>query len=245
MPDTRHYPRAPISEAIVDLRVAARDGLNMADLESVRKGEEAAYPESSQLMVAIGTWKVGPGVAASATSEHAGYRFVSADKKVICLSQKAGFTLSHLAPYDHWESFRDEARRLWQIYRTQTRPAKVERLAIRYINRIDIPGKQVELKDYFQTLPEISPALPQTLSGFFLQLRLPQPDLHGQVLINQTITPPAVKGAISVVLDIDLFRDNDVPQDETALWEVFERLRTRKNEIFEACITNQSRELFQ
>jgi uncharacterized protein (TIGR04255 family) len=245
MPDTRHYPRAPISEAIIDLRVAARDGLNIADLESVRKDEEAAYPESSPLEVALTTLKVGPGVAASATSEHVGYRFVSADRKVICLSQKAGFTLSHLAPYDHWESFRDEARRLWRIYRTQARPAKVKRLAMRYINRIDIPAKQVELKDYFQTLPQISPALPQTLSGFFLQLRLPQPDLHGQVLINQTITPPAVEGAISVVLDIDLFRDNEVPQEETALWEAFEGLRTRKNEIFEACITDQSRELFQ
>jgi uncharacterized protein (TIGR04255 family) len=245
MHETRRYPRAPISEAIIDLRVSPRDDLNMGDLEAIRMGEEAAYPETSPLMVAKSTLKVGSGVAASASSEQAGFRFASENKKLICLPQKQGFTFSRLAPYEHWQPFRDEARRLWQLYRSQAQPTTVERLAVRYINRIDVPGNAVELKEYFQTRPEISPELPQSLSGFFLHLRLPQHDLHGQVLINQTIAPPTVEGAISLVLDIDLFRDDDVPQDETAIWETFESLRRRKNEIFEACITDKSRELFQ
>ena len=69
-------------------------------------------------------------------------------------------------------------------------PEAIERLAVRYINRIDVPSPGIDLKQYFRTSPEISPDLPQELSGYFMQLTLPQPDLGGAVLINQAIIPP-------------------------------------------------------
>ena len=47
------------------------------------------------------------------------------------------------------------------------------------------------------------------------------------------------------MLDIDIFSDQDVPDDEDAIWEFFERLHVRKNEVFESCITDTSRKLFQ
>ncbi|MFN5625028.1 MAG: TIGR04255 family protein, partial [Planctomyces sp.] len=51
-------------------------------------------------------------------------------------------------------------------------------------------------------------------------------------------------GCTSVVLDIDLFQDHALPNDEAELWKCFEALHDRKNEIFEACITDAARELF-
>lgn len=186
-----------------------------------------------------------PPPTASAQQQPWGYKFISVNGKSIWQSRMDGFTFSQLAPYASWSPFRDEARRLWGRFREKTMPEAIERLAVRYINRIDVPSPGIDLKQYFRTSPEISPDLPQELSGYFMQLTLPQPDLGGAVLINQAIIPPPKPDMVSVVLDIDLFSEQNVPQSEEAIWDFFERLHVRKNEVFEACITDQTRRLFE
>ena len=49
----------------------------------------------------------------------------------------------------------------------------------------------------------------------------------------------------SVALDIDLFRAEDLPDDDGQRRRLFEELRCRKNEVFEACITEKTRELIR
>jgi uncharacterized protein (TIGR04255 family) len=242
----RHYPKAPITEAIIDLRVEPRSDVRLEDLQRARAGIEEQYSREERLFEAVGMVTVKAGVSATASAEQkqSGFKFPSHDQKYIWQSRWNGFTLSRLEPYESWDPFRDEARRIWKMYREATRPTSIQRLAVRYINRVDVPAGRVDLKDYFRTSPEVSPELPQQLSGFFLQLRIPQDDLSGEVLINQTTIAPARDGVVSVVLDVDLFRSEDVPQDEREIWEYFERLHDRKNEIFEACITDRARELF-
>jgi len=36
-----------------------------------------------------------------------------------------------------------------------------------------------------------------------------------------------------------------VPQDDEALWELLERMRSKKDAVFEACITDRARETFK
>jgi len=77
-----------------------------------------------------------------------------------------------------------------------------------------------------------------------MQIRLPQSDIASTAILNQTIVPSDKAGCTSVVLDIDLFQDHALPNDECELWDCFKALHDRKNEIFEACITDAAREMF-
>ncbi|MCO6459645.1 MAG: TIGR04255 family protein [Pirellulaceae bacterium] len=77
-----------------------------------------------------------------------------------------------------------------------------------------------------------------------MQLRLAYPDVSGFCLINQTNVPPARENVVSVVLDIDLFRSQEVPQTEDDIWTCLEALHKGRNAIFEACITDPTRRLF-
>lgn len=95
------------------------------------------------------------------------------------------------------------------------------------------------------TVPEIAPKLHQGLTGFFLQLSIPFPDIFSTAIINETIVEPSRPGIVSVVLDIDIFRTSALPTEDEQLWKFFDVLRTRKNDIFEACITDKTRELFR
>ena len=70
-------------------------------------------------------------------------------------------------------------------------------------------------------------------------------DINSLCLLNEAIIKPAAPEVVSVVLDIDVFRTTDLPDDEEELWKFLEELRQRKNTIFEACITDKARELFQ
>jgi uncharacterized protein (TIGR04255 family) len=218
----------------------------MDDLQTLRSGMADSYPKVDPTYEAKGLMELRPGVAASASASHeqTGLKFLTPDGKYICQFRKTGMVLSRLAPYESWEPFRDEARRLWNMYRESVKPGPVTRLAVRYINRIDIPEPSVDLKRYFRTSPELSPQLPQNLARFFMQLRITQDDINAEAVINQTTIPPEQEGVVSVVFDVDLFRTDGVPQDDEAIWSYFETLHARKNEIFEACITDETRELF-
>ena len=186
---------------------------------------------------------VGQPAKVSASQKEIGIRSISADGKTVCQRQLYGFTFSRLAPYESWEPFRDSARGHWNSYREKTDPRNVKRLAVRYVNRIEIPESPVELKDYFRTSPEVSPDLPQMMDGFFMQLRLPQPDVQALAVVNQTIVPADRPNTLGVILDIDVFCAESVPQEEKSIWDHFEALHLKKNEIFEACITDKTREL--
>jgi uncharacterized protein (TIGR04255 family) len=249
MSGSNRYPKAPITEAVIDFRVESRPEVKVKDLKKAVHGRKAAYPKQEDIILfeAQGKFQTRPGPSASANAQHKrlGFKFTSQDGKQVWESRINGFTFCRLAPYESWELFREEAKQLWTVYRNEFHPRKVTRVAVRYINRINIQAERVELKEYFRTSPEISPDLPQLLEGFFMQLRLPQADLQAQTLINQTIVEPSNTGAISVILDIDVFRHSDVPQEEQEIWNFFERLRVCKNVIFEACLTDKTRELFQ
>ena len=247
MKTAQRYHNAPITEAIIDLRVKLADDFDFARLKNAGETVKSEYPTQSEVFEAIGQMNVHVGAASSASVEQnrVGYKSTSADEKQIFQSRINGFTYSRLAPYDRWESFQGDARRLWNIYRETVVPEQIVRLAVRYINRIDIPGASVDLEDYFRTSPEIAPELPQALEGFFMQLRLPCPEWSGSAVMNQTIVPPAREGVVSIVLDIDLFRIDSPPQDEKSIWDFFEDLHQQKNRFFEACITDEARKLFE
>lgn len=239
-----HYPHAPITEAILDLRVTLPEDANQDSLDLTLNERFRGYPKKEELFEAVGRFAVGPAGGASMQQKPLGWKLASADNKQIAQSRRNGFTFSRLSPYNCWKTFRDEARRLWNVYAEILKPQSLTRLAVRYINRIDIPAESVDLKEYFRTSPEIAPDLPQNLEGYFMQLRLAYPNISGSCLINQTIVPPARPGYVSVVLDIDLFRESDVPQQEKDVWSFFESLHKEKNQIFEACITDSTRKLF-
>src|SRR5216683_4477 len=151
MATTRTYPNAPITEAGIHLMVRPAEGISVADLVRCHKGEEESYPLSKDMQIATGHFEVGPRVSAAASAQHVGFVYTSSDQKQVYQVRLDGFSFSRLAPYESWEPFCREARRLWELYRERLKPAAVTRLAVRYVNRLDIPGERIEIKDYLRT----------------------------------------------------------------------------------------------
>ena len=242
MSEKIHYSKAPITEATIDLRVTLPEDHTLVQLDIFHQTLGDMYSEKHPIYIAEFAIPEGNNPT-QIQPEQIGYRFVSEDKRKIIQARLDGFGYTLLAPYDSWEPFRDEAKKLWMLYRELMKPSSIQRVAVRYINRLDIPSPSVELSEYLEILPTVSRKLPQVLDAYFMQLVIPFVVQESTAIINQGFVPPVVADTKAVVLDIDLFRDRELPVHEGEIWQIFERLREGKNMIFDACLTTKAKEM--
>ncbi len=242
---TMHYSRAPITEAILDLKVILPDGFPVEKFLEIHEHIRDRFPTSQPIHVGSLVVQAGPDIQVNTNRQHSGFLFRSKDNLRIFQATLQGFTFNRLAPYDSWEEFRSAARSLWEIYKGICKPEFVTRAAVRYINQFHIPTTgAIELQDYLKTVPEIAPGLPhKTLSSFFMQLQSPQEDLNCMLIINESLVPPSTPEFITVILDIDLFRQQVWQSDDEDIWHFLEQLRERKNQVFRESITAKTEEL--
>jgi uncharacterized protein (TIGR04255 family) len=76
-----------------------------------------------------------------------------------------------------------------------------------------------------------------------MQLVLPVEEVKAIAIINQALVPPLIPDTTAIMLDIDLYRDSDVPQSESEIWAAFAQLREGKNLIFNASLTEKAKGL--
>ncbi len=243
----RHYKKAPITEAIIDLKVTLPAGITIDQLNDIRPSIIDKFPIVEPFYQGVGelTFRPGETFSADTSQQQIGFWFRSEDNLRTFQARLDGFSFNQLAPYESWEKLSDEAKSLWELYKEICKPLQVTRAAIRYINQINIPvDGLVELKDYLRVIPEVSPGLPQrSLQAFFMQLQIPQQDLDCMLIVNEAIAPPTIPDFLTILLDFDLFRQQIWDSNDENIWHFLEELRHRKNEVFEASITDKTREL--
>lgn len=235
---------APIVEAIVDLHI---DPV-VSKLEDLKAFEELALAEFPDRKRVI-EWRNDidlrdeePKVTA-ASSEVKGHAFWSADKKRVLQARMNGFSCSHLAPYDRWSTLRDDARSWWGKFAAVTKPKKVSRYALRFVNRMELPLPMKDFADYLRTTPQVAPDLPQGLSGVFMRVVIPFGE--ATVVITEAIDEAgATAEKVPFILDIDVFQVGDVDPRSDELWSKLETLRTIKNDVFFSSLTPKAWGLF-
>jgi len=236
------YTRTPIVEALLDIQIETPLGVSLDSLLKCQRSIRKDYPSRREAQNHTGHLLFGEKVSATAVSESVGSVFASHDGKRLFQAKKTGFTFNQLTPYPGWNGFISEAKRLWSEYRKVVSPSGYTRVALRYINRFDFPEPMLNLETYFRTYPEISRDLPQVIEGFFFQFQLPVGEADTIATVTQTLIEPLSENHSSIMLDIDVYR-TCVTTDEGELWRFLETLRSWKNKVFEASITNKTREM--
>ena len=122
----------------------------------------------------------------------------------------------------------------------------VARIGVRYINRIDIPisGPIVEYEKFINVYPKLPDVL-GPVNAYGVQAVLPIVDIGCKLTLNSAIVASPILDHASFVVDQDISKEVDAPQSDNAIYELLSEIRKRKNIIFEACITDSARELFQ
>lgn len=241
------YPNAPIVESVFDIQVEQSEGVTIEQIETFHNYVKDRFPKvekraKGQARVRIS--EQGPSLD-SPSVNLMGFRYSSDLEKKIVQARLDGFSFNKLKPYESWEAFSSEAHQLWDLYTKIAQPIKIKRMALRYINRIEIPLPISDFKEYILTIPEIAPTLPQGLANFLMMLVIPNPEIRATAVINEVMEEVTVQQTLPLIFDIDVFKIVNYNINYDELWKEFDQLRVFKNDIFFNSMTDKAKELFK
>ena len=238
------YTNAPIVEAIFDIRVDSTEITDVKNIESLKDTILSEFPIAKKRVTFEGAIELNvkkEDFSSSGLTNLTGYIFSNESQNKKIQFRTDGFTCNFLAPYTTWEEFSDLAFRFWKVYLDYAKPKFVKRIALRYINKFEIPLDSLQFENYFTSVPTIPEGMPQSFSKYFLQMQLPCDNPNSQALISQTFEQP-IENYLPYIIDIDVY-NNTTFNSHDDLKSDFESLRVTKNKIFEGLITDKTRDL--
>lgn len=155
------------------------------------------------------------------------------------------FSFHQLAPYPGWKVVEPLFERYWKAYREHIPSHAVTRLAIRTVNRIEIPVSEFLPTEYFNCWPTIPAPDDARVGRVYLRSELYHSGLScGTILQLSSEIPGPSKDTSVFLLDIDVF--SGLPRLATDA-EIVDRMRTLKdlrNWYFFSSLTAKCLDLF-
>ena len=243
MAHKRHLRNAPIREALID--VAARVPVEtswqqLADLHSIIQDE---FPKKTEIRTAEVELDF-ENETNKFTKTPVGWVFRSEDERRVVQFRTNGFTFNWLKPYTNWNDLKTRAQRLWKIYADTVRPVVINRLAVRYINQMQLPVPVADFAEFITAQPSIPAGLPQMVSAFLTRVTIHKDESCGAV-ITQVFEGVVDPRTFPLILDIDAFKSVAMTRDDEQMWLAFDHLRDLKNDIFFEHLTEQAVRLFE
>ena len=246
MPAPRHLREAPVTEAIIDIRVKARPDFQPKEFEKIKPDASRLLPESEEQTGGVFTFQLAPtGVQPPVVQNlgFQGYVFKASDKKLLAQFRADGFTLNRLRPYSSWEELFPIALDLWKLYCSAANPAGVSRLAVRFINRIPLPDSG-EFSRYLRAAPAVPAEMPQNVTAFMTRTTIQDPSRGLSAHVAQALGTDAESQRV-LILDIDAFCEGAWAPADPEIAGIFERLREFKNLIFFGSLTDETLRQFE
>lgn len=240
-----HLSRAPIAEALIDIRVLPREGIAADVFIPLKNNLANTYPKSSPMRSFEARFQMDQGKvsAENTVQSNVGWLFEAQGRKSVAQFRVDGFTYNKLQPYTRWEDVFSEAYRLWHLYVDTAKPLEVTRMAVRYLNRLQLPAA-TELRDYLEAPPLLPAPIPQTIREFLTRVVVFDTNRNASAIITQALEAALDVRVTPVLLDIDAFREAAIRPDDASMPQIFEQLRRLKNDIFYASITEKTVEMY-
>jgi uncharacterized protein (TIGR04255 family) len=237
----------PIVEAIIDFRVKARQGFDSQEFARIKPTLGDRFPKLDQRREGKVTFQFAPTGMKPPIIEDLGLQgfvFKSADQKLLVQFRADGFTLNRLKPYPGWEEIFPTALELWKLYCSVAIPDGVTRLALRYINRINLPPDPGEFGRYMRAAPEVPRELPQEVRAFFTRITIVDSQRDLAAHISQSLGLDS-RSQTTLLLDVDAFREGSWAPLDPEIERSFQSLREFKNLIFFNSLTEEALGEFQ
>jgi uncharacterized protein (TIGR04255 family) len=240
------YKKPPIIEAVLAIHFSEAVPVKVIDAFAAKR--KAKFPRNEDLIET--KFETNLKDSHKNSSRKVGVKLSSADGSRVIMFQSNQFALIHLAPYTDWDCLYDETREHWEALTKILKYRNIAYFSTRYVNRIDIPvsgDNGVDLQKYFHIGVTIPPTTANTLrlENFATTMTLSAPDGAYRFLMQFSTVPSPLIDCASFLVDIDLITSGTHPKRDDDAWAFLKSLRRAKNDLFETCITDETRKLFQ
>lgn len=240
------YKKAPILEAALEFRWEPERSLDvLRKVLGLTVFEGFEEPKPRRLVSAALDLQDG---SFSHETKEVGFDLSRKDGSERVFLEASKLVFVQPAPYDRWEGFSTRAQELLGAAVEALEVEEFSRIGARFVNRIDVPLSE---SGSFKTEDYIRYKLdgPRDDAGIIeeFQMRVVKPTLNEDIayaLVIATAASSPLPGHAGIVLDIDVFTRKPIPFKGHRLASVLADMRKEKNEIFESCITEESRALF-
>jgi uncharacterized protein (TIGR04255 family) len=245
----KKYAKPPLVEAVCEFRVSedTKWDLTVAGLlyEQVRD----SFPIREQRLVQnIEIRQSHEGVQQQTKTEERVFFFNNERSAFIQVGARL-LAVNCLKPYPEWDKFREYINQGFSALKETIDIKGVNRVGLRYINRIDIPheptSRTVNLDTYFDYRPFLGERLPQQMLSLVMGVSLPFEEGRDHCRILLTGTVPELPNHQAFTLDLDYasIPTLTVPTGEIDQW--IDTAHHNLETVFEGCINEPLRELFQ
>lgn len=245
----RDYTNPPIQEAVCEFRFAPGPAWNLTVpglfYEKIRDSYPGEPREQNLISAEIVVGKMPANPEVAARTNFTKLLFSSLDNKKLTGVSPDLLSIHSLRPYEGWSDFKTRIDQAFQVYLEVAKPIGVTRIALRYINQIDIPFvESVQLEKYFTVYPLMPDGIPSNLSGFVTRTESIYDDKPIRLVIVLA-DAPASEGQVSFMLDLDISQDwTDKPLSLDEALSNLDDLKQREGQVFEKLITDSTRGLF-
>jgi uncharacterized protein (TIGR04255 family) len=224
-----HLERAPIQEALIDLRATLADHLDVAKLRE-QGSPEPGFPSVRDAKKLEARLELGQQAVESRVTGR-GVFFRSEDNQRVAQFRDDGYTFNWLRPYSTWEEFAGQAHRFWEHYVAVARPQEITRVAVRYINRFPVV-LPVQLEEVFSVSLQLPPGIAGFVEEFLYRTTFREALSHQSCNMTLTGERRPSEGA-DIIFDIDCFELRNFRAEDPVVWsDVLPMLRELKNRVF-------------
>lgn len=184
---------------------------------------------------------VGQPAAFSVQEGVGGVQLVDDDAKRLISIAPNMLSVHVLRPYEGWVRFQPRTASAVAAYKDVVGVETVQRLGLRYVNRIVIPTPAVDLDEYFTCAPRSPEGLPDRMASLLSRVEYVYDD--GKKLIVTFATIEATPGTCAFLLDLDgVWEGQGIGVD--VVLPILDDLHERIGSAFETLITDKTREVF-
>lgn len=239
----RTYCKSPLIEAVCDFRFSSSQPWDWTIPGLFYEQIREKFPIKEQLN-AVETI-IDPVQAKLVQQVQPKLQFANEKRDEVIQIGPDNLSIHQLPPYVGWVKFKTSIIDYLQMYARAAHPTGLTSVALRYVNHIEMPLKDMELEDYFNLMPQVPHPIPQIFPTFLLNVDvLYELPVSGLRITFGTVVPKIAEN-FAYVLDLNMLSTGSTELSNDRISDWLETAHERIEVAFDASFTEKAHhELF-
>lgn len=241
----RNYRNPPVIEAVCEFRLTPDTKWDLTIPGLIYGKVSKEFPNKEERTIQEVEFVTTEQGLEQRLRTHERVLFLTDDRKTFIQVSPGLLAINALAPYPSWEGFKPRIENAFRALTTEVEIKGLQRIGLRYVNRIQVPVRSVALEDYFNFYPFLGPNLPQDMSNFIVGCILSFFTKRDACRLQLAPAVSEAQDSSALLLDLDYYlaAPQAVGPDNALDW--VENAHQQVEQVFEGCLKERLREIFQ
>lgn len=247
MTNPRQLAHPPVIEALLNFQANAVAGWNGEGMEQKAKVLFPTHSKVQMLQEINVQFTGGKEEGGVAHAPIQGFMLRSSLVPTVHQVRRDGYAFSQLKPYTNWEAFVEAAMNGWRIYSDAFKPGELQRVALRFINRLDFPLDEFrQNRDEFLTIaPRVPAGLDWGFAGFQQGNVYAPADSPCLVKVQlMRVIEAGNTASAAILLDTEVVLKEPLAALDLTVSQVLLEMRRLKNDAFFGILTPKALERY-